>query len=180
MASRELQSFSAERGDCRSPLTPALTSVSSFSSFQTPHEPLWAWQWPWNSFLQSTSDFLRLVLFSFQEPAVHLVAPVQMENNRVPCDRPRSGFGGSILLCSTGKLFSIRIMFNAVVWIVFWSKNVLLNYNGQVAVIWWFFFLWRHAPGVEILTRNEPGGTLLSLCHGFSQIAKAIWHNASW
>lgn len=66
-------------------------------------------------FLQSSSDIFRLVLFSFQEPAVHLVAPVQMENYRVPCDRPFSGFGGSILLCSAGKLFSLRIMFNAVV-----------------------------------------------------------------
>ena len=70
-------------------------------------------------FLQSTSDILRLVLFSFQEPAVHLVAPVQMENYRVPCDRPLSGFGGPILLCSAGKLFRLRIMFNAVDVIVF-------------------------------------------------------------
>ena len=59
-------------------------------------------------FLQSTSDILRLVLFPLQEPAVHIVAPLQMENYRVPCDRPLSGLGGSILLCSTGKWFSIE------------------------------------------------------------------------
>ena len=39
------------------------------------------------------------------------MASVQVEDYRVPCDRPLSGFGGSILLCSAGKLFSIRIMF---------------------------------------------------------------------
>lgn len=70
------------------------------------HEPL---------FLQSSSDILRLVLFSFQEPAVHLVAPVQMENYRVLGDRSRGGFGGSLLLCSAGKLFSLRIMLNLLV-----------------------------------------------------------------
>ena len=106
---------SAERGDCRWPLTPALTSVSGFFSSQTPREPLWAWQWPWNSFLQSTSDLLCLVLFSFQEFTVHLVASVQVENYRVPCDRPLCGSGGSILLCSAGKLFSIRIKCNVEV-----------------------------------------------------------------
>ena len=64
-------------------------------------------------FLQSSSDIFRLVLFSFQEPAVHLVAPVQMENHHFPLDRPLSGFGGSILLCSAGKLLNLRIVFNA-------------------------------------------------------------------
>lgn len=60
--------------------------------------------------LQPSSYILRLVLLSFQEPAVHLVAPVQMENHHVLGNRSVGGVGGSILLRSAGKLTRLIIM----------------------------------------------------------------------
>lgn len=59
--------------------------------------------------LQPSSYILCLVLLSIQEPAVHLVAPIQMENYHVPRDLSLSGFGGSVLLFSAGRLYSILI-----------------------------------------------------------------------
>ena len=57
--------------------------------------------------LQPSSYVLCLVLLSIQEPAVHLVAPIQVENYHIPRDLSLSGFGGSILLFSAGRLYGL-------------------------------------------------------------------------
>ena len=50
---RELQRSPVERGDCSWSLTPAITPVSGLPSSQTPHAPLWEWQWPRTFFFYS-------------------------------------------------------------------------------------------------------------------------------
>ena len=56
--------------------------------------------------LQPSSYVLCVVLLSIQEPAVHPVAQVQVEDHHVLADLSLDSFGGSLHLCNAGRFCS--------------------------------------------------------------------------